>query len=125
MVGDGPVDLVFVPVVGNLEVLWENPLLEAFLRALGSFARLVVVDRRGAGVSDRYSPDDLPPLEDPVDDILAVVEAVGSERPVLSGYSDTGAQCALLAATYPERVRGLVLYAVAARGTQAPDYPWQ
>jgi class 3 adenylate cyclase len=125
VVGDGPVDLVFVPVVSNLEVLWENPLLEAFLRALGSFARLVVVDRRGAGVSDRYSPDDLPPLEDLVDDILAVIDAAGSQRPVLFGYSDTGAQCALLAATYPERVRGLVLYAVTARGTQAPDYPWQ
>jgi pimeloyl-ACP methyl ester carboxylesterase/class 3 adenylate cyclase len=125
VVGDGPVDLVFVPVVSSLEVLWENPLVEAFLRGLSSFARLVVVDRRGAGVSDRYSPDDLPPLEDLVDDILAVLDAVGSQRPVLFGYSDTGAQCALLAATYPERVRGLVLYAVAARGTQAPDYPWQ
>jgi pimeloyl-ACP methyl ester carboxylesterase len=125
VVGDGPVDLVFVPVVSNLEVLWENPLLETFLRGLSSFARLVVVDRRGAGVSDRYSPDDLPPLEDLVDDILAVIDAVGSQRPVLFGYSDTGAQCALLAATYPERVRGLVLYAVTARGTQAPDYPWQ
>ena len=125
VVGDGPVDLVFVPVVSNLEVLWENPLLEAFLRALGSYARLVVIDRRGAGVSDRYSPDDLPPLEDLVDDILAVIDAAGSQRPVLFGYSDTGAQCALLAATYPERVRGLILYAVTARGTQAPDYPWQ
>jgi class 3 adenylate cyclase len=125
VVGDGPVDLVFVPVVSNLEVLWENPLLESFLRGLGSFSRLVVVDRRGAGVSDRYSPDDLPPLEDLVDDIIAVIDAAGSQRPVLFGYSDTGAQCALLAATYPERVRGLVLYAVTARGTQAPDYPWQ
>jgi class 3 adenylate cyclase len=125
VVGDGPVDLVFVPVVSNLEVLWENPLLESFLRGLGSFSRLVVVDRREAGVSDRYSPDDLPPLEDLVDDIIAVIDAAGSQRPVLFGYSDTGAQCALLAATYPERVRGLVLYAVTARGTQAPDYPWQ
>ena len=125
VVGDGPVDLVWVPVVSNLEVLWESPPYEAFLRGLSAFSRLIVVDRRGAGVSDRYSPDDLPPLEDLVDDLLAVLDAVGSERAVLFGYSDTGALCAMLAAARPERVSGLVLYAVAARGTQAPDYPWQ
>lgn len=125
VVGEGPVDLVWVPVVSNLEILWESPPYDAFLRGLSAFSRLIVVDRRGAGVSDRYSPDDLPPLEDLVDDLLAVLDAVGSERAVLFGYSDTGALCAMLAAACPERVSGLVLYAVAARGTQAPDYPWQ
>ena len=123
--GDGPVDLVYVPAVSNLEILSESPPYDAFLRALSSFSRLIVVDRRGAGVSDRYSPNDLPALEDLADDLLAVLDAVGSERAVLFGYSDTGALCAMLAATYPERVSGLVLHAVAARGTQAPDYPWQ
>jgi pimeloyl-ACP methyl ester carboxylesterase/class 3 adenylate cyclase len=125
VVGDGPVDLVYVPVFSNLEVLWESPHYAAFLRGLSSFARLIVIDRRGQGVSDRYSSTDLPPLEDLVDDIVAVLDAVGTDRAVLLGYSDTGAQCAMLAATYPERVSGLVLYAVAAKGTQAPDYPWQ
>jgi pimeloyl-ACP methyl ester carboxylesterase len=125
VLGDGPLDLVYVPVFSNLEVLGESASYASFLRRLSSFARLIVVDRRGQGVSDRYSPRDLPPLEDLVDDLVAVLDAVGSERPVLFGFSDTGAQCALLAATYPERVSGLVLYGVAARGTQAPDYPWQ
>lgn len=123
--GDGPVDLVFVPVFGSLEVVHESPLYARFIRDLSSFARLILVDRRGQGVSDRYSPSDLPPLEDLVDDLVAVLDDVGSQRAAFFGYSDSGAHCAMLAATYPERVRGLVLYAVAARGTQAPDYPWQ
>ena len=125
VVGDGPVDLVYVPAVSSLEILWESPPYAAFLRAMSSFARLIVVDRRGTGVSDRYSPDDLPPLEELADDLIAVLDAAGSERAVLFGYSDTGALCAMAAATYPERVSGLVLYAVAASGTQTPDYPWQ
>jgi pimeloyl-ACP methyl ester carboxylesterase len=125
VVGEGPVDLVYVPPFGNLEILWESPPYGVFLRGMSAFSRLIVVDRRGGGVSDRFSPDDLPTLEDLVDDLLAVLDAVGSERAVLFGYSDAGALCAMLAATYPERVSGLVLLAVAARGTQAPDYPWQ
>ena len=118
VIGDGPIDLVYVPPVSSLEILWENPLYDAFLRRMASFARLVVVDRRGAGVSDRYSPDDLPPLEDLADDLVAVLDAAGSERAVLFGPTQTPARGAPLAATYPERLSGLVLYAVAARGTQ-------
>ncbi len=123
--GDGPIDIVFVPVFNNLEVMLESEPFAAFVRRLSSFARLIVVDRRGAGVSDRYSADDIPPFEDLADDLVAVLDAVGSERAVLFGFSDTGAMCAMLAARSPDRVSGLVLYAVAARGTQAPDYPWQ
>jgi class 3 adenylate cyclase len=125
VMGAGPVDIVYLPVFSNLEFNGESPTYARFLRALSSFSRLIVVDRRGEGVSDRYAPNDLPPLEDLVDDIVAVLDAVGSERAVLFGFSDTGAQCAMCAATDPDRVRGLVLYGVAARGTQAPDYPWQ
>jgi pimeloyl-ACP methyl ester carboxylesterase len=76
-------------------------------------------------VSDRYSADDLPVLEDLVDDLAAVLDEVGSERAALFGFSDAGALCAMFAATRPERVSGLILYSTAARGTQAPDYPWQ
>lgn len=123
--GDGPLDLVYVPVFGGLETMSESRPYAAFLGRLSSFARVIVVDRRGQGVSDRYSPTDLPALEDLVDDLVAVLDDAGSERAVLFGYSDSGAQCAMCAATYPDRVLGLVLYAVAARGTQAPDYPWQ
>jgi pimeloyl-ACP methyl ester carboxylesterase/class 3 adenylate cyclase len=125
VIGAGPDDLVYLPPYNNLDIAWENPLYERFLRRLSSFARVIVIDRRGTGVSDRYSPDDLPPLEELVDDLAAVLDEVGSERPVLFGLSDAGALCAMFASTRPERVSALVLYATAARGTQAPDYPWQ
>jgi pimeloyl-ACP methyl ester carboxylesterase/class 3 adenylate cyclase len=125
VVGTGPDDLVYLPPYNNLDIAWENPLYEGFLRRLSSFARVVIIDRRGTGVSDRYSPDDLPPLEDLGDDLAAVLDEVESERAVLFGFSDAGALCAMFAATRPERTAGLILYATAARGTQAPDYPWQ
>jgi pimeloyl-ACP methyl ester carboxylesterase len=125
VVGAGPDDLVYLSPYNNLDIAWENPLYERFLRKLSSFARLVVIDRRGTGVSDRYSPEHLPPLEDLADDLAAVLDRVESERAVLFGFSDAGALCAMFASTRPERVRGLVLYATAARGRQAVDYPWQ
>src|SRR5919201_1643799 len=125
VIGTGPDDLVYLSPYNNLDLAWENPQYEHFLRRLSSFARVVVIDRRGTGVSDRYSPDDLPPLEDLVDDLAAVLDVVGSERAALFGCSDAGARCAMFASTRPERVSGLILYATAARGTQAADYPWQ
>jgi pimeloyl-ACP methyl ester carboxylesterase len=123
--GAGPVDLVHVAASSNLEILWENPLLADFLRQLSEFSRVVVVDRRGTGLSDRYSVDDLPTLEELVDDLAAVLEDAGSDRPYLFGHSDAGSLCAMFAATRPDAVSGVILYATAARGTQAPDYPWQ
>jgi pimeloyl-ACP methyl ester carboxylesterase/class 3 adenylate cyclase len=123
--GHGPDDLVYVSPFNHLDLIWDNPLYARFLRSLCSFARVIVMDRRGTGVSDRYSPDDLPALEDLADDLEAVLDAVGSERPALFGFSDAGALCAMFAATHPERVSALILYSTAARGTQAPDYPWQ
>lgn len=125
VIGAGPDDLVYLSPYNNLDIAWENPLYERFLRRLASSARVIVIDRRGTGVSDRYSPDDLPPLEDLVDDLAAVLDEVESERAALFGFSDAGGLCAMFAATRPERVSGLILYATAARGTQAPDYPWQ
>jgi pimeloyl-ACP methyl ester carboxylesterase/class 3 adenylate cyclase len=125
VIGAGPDDLVYVSPYNNLDIAWENPLYERFLRRLSSFARVVVVDRRGTGGSDRYSPDDLPPLEDLVDDLAAVLDKLGSQRAALFGFSDAGALCAMFASTRPERVSGLILYSTAARGRQAPDYPWQ
>ena len=124
-IGDGPDDLVYLSPFNNLDLVWENPVYTRFLKSLSSFARVIVVDRRGTGISDRYSPTDLPPLEDLVDDLAAVLDATGSERAALFGFSDAGALCAMFAATRPERVSALILYATAARGTQAHDYPWQ
>ena len=74
LVGDGPADLVFVAPFGNLEVAWENPLFAQFLRRLATFVRVVIIDRRGTGLSDRYSSDDLPALEDLVDDVTVVLD---------------------------------------------------
>ena len=123
VVGEGPFDLVFVPqVISNVEIFWEHPRWAAFMRELASFCRLLVFDRRGVGLSDR--PGGVPPLEQRMDDVRAVMDAVGSERAALFGTGPDGAMAALFAATYPERVTALVLYAVPPRGLWAPDYPW-
>ena len=100
-IGAGPHDLVYFPPFNNLDLVWENPLYARFLRSLSSFARVIVVDRRGTGVSDRYSPSDLPPLEDLVDDLAAVLDDAGSRRPTLFGFSDGG----LTARCSPPRAR--------------------
>ena len=125
VVGEGPADLVYLAAFSNLDLAWDNPLYARFLSELASFSRLILVDRRGTGVSDRYAPGEVPPFEELVDDLDAVLDAAGSERTALFGYSDTGALCAMFAATRPDRVSGLILHATAARGRQAPDYPWQ
>jgi class 3 adenylate cyclase len=124
-IGDGPVDLLYLAPINNLEIVWENPYFARFIRRLTDFSRVILMDRRGTGLSDRFSPNDLPPIEDLADDIVAVLDAAGSQRAVLFGYSDAGAQCAMVAATHPERVMGLVLYAASASGKQQVDYDGQ
>jgi pimeloyl-ACP methyl ester carboxylesterase len=125
VIGEGPVDLLYLAPINNLEIVWENPHYARFLRRLTDFSRVIQMDRRGTGLSDRFSPHDLPPIEDLADDIVAVLDAVGSERAVLFGFSDAGAQCAMVAATHPERVLGLVLYAASASGKRQVDYEGQ
>lgn len=119
--GDGPLDLLLVPGwVSNLDVAWEEPAFEAFLQRLAAFARLILFDKRGTGLSDRVA--DLPSLEVRMDDVRAVLDAVGSPRAALFGYSEGAAMCALFAATYPQRTSALVLAAGYARQMAAPDY---
>ena len=125
VVGDGPVDVAYLSSFSNVEVIWENPQYVRFIRSLASAARLIVVDKRGTGVSDRVSPDDLPPLEDLVDDLTAVLDAVGSERVVPFGVSDSAALSAMYASARPDRTAGLILHGGTARGRQDTDYPWQ
>jgi pimeloyl-ACP methyl ester carboxylesterase len=125
VVSDGPVDLLYLSTFNNLDLVWENPLYAKFLQSIASHTRLIIVDRRGQGISDRLSPADIPLLEDNVDDMIAVLDAAGSSRAVLMGGSDLGGLSAMLAATHPDRVSGLILFAPTARGVQAPDYPWQ
>jgi class 3 adenylate cyclase len=126
VLGDGPIDVVFQPgFIGNLDLMWEFPPFARFLRRLASFSRLIVTDRRGSGLSDRLSPEDLPPLEVLMDDLLVVLDEVGSERASLLGFSDAGCLCAIFAATYPERTNALALYGTAVAGAAKNDFPWQ
>ena len=116
VIGDGPVDLVFVPGwITHVELAWDDPLEAAFFRRLASFARLIFFDKRGTGLSDRVPVDQLPILEERMDDVRAVMDAVGSERAALMGVSEGGAMSALFAATYPERTAALILYGSFAR----------
>jgi pimeloyl-ACP methyl ester carboxylesterase len=123
VVGDGPTDLVLVPGwISHVEYYWEHPRMAHFIERLASFSRLMLIDKRGVGMSDPVS--DAPTLEDRMDDVRAVMDAVGSERAALLGISEGGPMNILFAATYPERCAGLVLYGAFALGSQAPDYPW-
>ncbi len=111
VVGDGPIDLVYIQgYVSDVEMMWECPQAAAFLERLASWSRLITIDRRGVGMSDRFSRQELPPLEDATRDVLSVLDAVGSWRAALFGAHEGGQLCAMLAATVPERVRSLSLY---------------
>ena len=122
VVGEGPHDLVLVPGwVSHVEHVWEEPAVSHFLRRLASFSRLILLDRRGTGLSDRVTG--LPTLEQRMDDIRAVMDAAGSEQAALFGISESGPMCLMFAATYPARTRALVLLNTFARMLRAPDYP--
>jgi pimeloyl-ACP methyl ester carboxylesterase/DNA-binding CsgD family transcriptional regulator len=111
VIGNGPIDLVFVPgFLSNLDVHWEDPGYNHLLQRLGSFTRLIQFDKRGTGLSDRVDNRDLPSLETRMDDVRAVMDAAGSGRAALLGASEGAPMSILFAATYPERTRALVLY---------------
>ncbi len=115
VVGDGPVDIVFVMGwTSHIELMWEEPSLARFLTRLASFSRLILFDKRGMGLSDRVPDDRLPSLEVRMDDARAVMDAVGSERAVVFGVSEGGPMATLFAATYPERTIALVLFGTGA-----------
>jgi pimeloyl-ACP methyl ester carboxylesterase len=124
VVGDGPIDLVLVSgFVSHLEHDWDEPRSAHFLERLASFSRLIRFDKRGTGLSDR--PGGLPDLETRMDDVRAVMDATGSERAALFGYSEGGPMSVLFAATYPTRATALVLYGTyAKRRDPTDDYPW-
>ena len=121
--GEGDVDLVYTPGwVSNVELLWEIPnVVEAFER-LAAFARVIVWDKRGTGLSDPVAGP--PTLDDRMDDLHAVMDAAGSERAALFGISEGGPTSVLFAATYPERTHSLILYGTAPRFTAAPGFEW-
>ena len=124
-VGTGPVDIVFVMAwTTHLELTWKEPALARFLSRLAGFSRLIVFDKRGTGLSDRVPDDRLPSLEVRMDDARAVMDAVGSERAVVIGFSEGGPMAALFAATYPERTIALVLGGTSACWRPTIDYPF-
>jgi pimeloyl-ACP methyl ester carboxylesterase len=124
VIGDGPLDLVLVHGwVQSFDARWEIEEIDRFYNRLASFSRLILFDKRGTGLSDRVPPDRLPTLETRMDDMRAVMDAVGVERAAVLGHSEGGAMCALFAATYPERTQALVMSGSAARTRWAPDYP--
>lgn len=125
VVGDGPLDLVFVHGwISHIEHLWEEPSLARFLRRLASFSRLILLDKRGTGLSDPVPLDELPTLEQRMDDVRAVMDAAGSQRAALFGTSEAGALNLLFAATHPERIAALILLNSYARLAWSEDYPF-
>lgn len=124
VVGDGPIDLLFVDDwVHHVELIWEVAEYARFLRRLSGFARLIHFDRRGTGLSDPVPPDALPDLETQVADVIAILDAAGSKRPAVFAVQVGSLIAMLLAATHPERCRQLVLYAPSAISMDAPDFP--
>jgi class 3 adenylate cyclase len=123
VVGTGPIDVVLIPgLFTHVEHQWEEPSFERFLSRLASFSRLIVFDARGAGLSDR-APE-LPPMEEQMDDVLAVLEAVQSSSAAIVGLSQAGPMAMLFAASHPERTRAIVLYGTYASPRQHDGYPW-
>ena len=121
VMGDAPIDLVLVPgVISNIEFFHETPGYTAFLRRLAAFARVITFDKRGQGLSDRVS--DAPSLEQRMDDVRAVMDAAGSKRAVLMGFSEGCAMSALFAATYPERASKLLLFGGFPRSPMGADF---
>jgi len=124
-IGEGDLDIVFVMGwVSHLEYFWKEPHFAAFLNRLASFSRLILFDKRGTGLSDRVPINELPTLEQRMEDVHAVMDAVGSERAVLIGVSEGGPMCSLFAATYPEKTTALVMIGTYAKRIKDEDYPW-
>ena len=123
VVGDGPTDVVFIRgMTGDLLSTWEQPLLARHVEGIAAYARVLMLDRRGTGLSDRVR--EVQSIETSMDDVRAVMDAAGSERAMLWTAAASTGVGVLFAATYPERCAGLVLFDPRPKGTRSPDYPW-
>jgi class 3 adenylate cyclase len=123
IVGDGPIDMVYVPSwISQVEHYWEEPVIARYFNRLASFSRLIMFDRRGSGLSDPVAA--APTLEEQMDDVVAVMDAAKSERASVFAQLEGGAMATLFAATHPERTNALVLYEAMPRMSWAPDYDW-
>src|SRR5262249_32202711 len=125
VIGDGPVDVVYVPGwVSHVELAWELPALAAGFERLASFSRLILFDKRGTGMSDPVPAGELPTLEQRMDDVRAVMDAVACKRAAVFGASEGGNMSMLFAATYPERTSALCTFGCTAKRIWSPDYSW-
>jgi pimeloyl-ACP methyl ester carboxylesterase/AraC-like DNA-binding protein len=121
--GSGPIDIVYIPGwVSNIDLMWACPELVHFFQELGKIARIILFDKRGTGLSDRII--ELSTLEERMDDIRAVMDAVGSKKAILFGHSEGGSVSALFSATYPNRTISLITFGVFAKRRYAKNYPW-
>ena len=124
VIGDGPIDILYSYGLGaHLDVAWDSPLSSVFLNRLAGFSRLIVFDRRGTGASDGIPRGAMPTWEEWTDDMLAVLDAAGSERAAVFAPLDAGPIAILFASLHPERVSALILLTTAARYLAADDYP--
>jgi pimeloyl-ACP methyl ester carboxylesterase len=122
VLGDGPPDIVFVAgFITHLTVLWEDPSYRSFCERLASFARLILFDKRGMGLSDRVRAGT---LEERMDDVRAVMDATGSRRAALVGVSEGGPLSMLFAAAHPERTQALILCGAEVKEERTDDWPW-
>ncbi len=125
VVGRGPADLIYLQgYCSNVDMNWESPSLARFLRGLAAHARLIVTDRRGWGCSERFTPGYVPDVDVLTDDLLAVLEAAGSERASILATYESAIVASLFAATYPERTRSLVLVDPQVTYLPTDDLPW-
>jgi class 3 adenylate cyclase len=126
VLGEGSSDLVYLQgLASNVMLNWEHPSMARFLRALARERRLIVTDRRGTGCSERFTPSDVIPLEEMVDDLATVLDAVGSDRTTFFASHECTMPALLFAATFPERTAGLVLFEIDSVGPWSEETPWE
>jgi len=123
VIGDGPVDIIYIPGwVSNIDMMWAEPRLAAFLTRLTLFSRLIIFDKRGTGLSDRS--DEYSTLEERVDDINAVMKATNSEKAFLFSHSEGGSVSLLFSLNHPEKTLGVIGFGIFAKRRYSEDYPW-
>jgi len=126
VIGEGSTDLLYIPGwLSNVDIMWESPEYETFLRRLAGFTRLIVMDRRGYGCSERFSPREVDPLEVHVDDALVVLDAVGSDRAAFFSFDEGTFIGCLLTASRPDRISHLALLDPSPCWTSNEEIPWE
>ncbi|MEX2603614.1 MAG: alpha/beta fold hydrolase [Gracilimonas sp.] len=123
VIGDGAVDIIYIPGwVSNIDMMWSEPRLAAFLTRLTFFSRLIIFDKRGTGLSDRS--DEHSTMAERMDDINAVMDATNSEKAFLFSHSEGGAVSLLFSLNYPEKTLGVIGFGIFAKRRFSEDYPW-